>query len=185
LIPNGAKIEVNEGNYDRYVELVTKVTLDLPDIRDEFNAGMFSVMESGIWCRLRADEKLANIVGEESELTMELLESHIRFEHGYDGKSPHRKMLLDVMLGFNAREMRNFFKFVTGCEALPIGGLAGLQPRITVARRISEEGQSPDETLPTVATCTHYFKLPPYTSKEVMRVKILYAIAEGQEFHLS
>jgi E3 ubiquitin-protein ligase TRIP12 len=185
LIPNGARIEVDEQNYDRYVELVTKATVDMPVVRDMFNAGLFSVMESGIWRRLRAEEKLANIIGEASDLTMELLETHIRFEHGYDRRSPETRMLLDVLLGFNAHELRNFFKFVTGCEALPIGGLAGLQPRITVARRISETAQQPDETLPTVATCTHYFKLPPYSSKEVMRTKILYAIAEGQEFHLS
>jgi E3 ubiquitin-protein ligase TRIP12 len=185
LIPNGEKIQVTAENYDQYVELVTQVTLDLPEIRDKFNEGLFSVMESGIWRRLRAEEKLANVIGEQVELTMALLESHFRFAHGYDTRSAHKTMLLEIILDFTPRELKSFLKFVTGCEALPIGGLAGLQPRITVARRISEEEQVVDGTLPTVATCTHYFKLPPYSSKEVMRGKILYAITEGQEFHLS
>jgi len=37
-----------------------------------------------------------------------------------------------------------------------------------------------------VMTCANYLKLPPYSSKEKMREKLIYAITEGQgSFHLS
>ncbi|GER27717.1 E3 ubiquitin-protein ligase UPL3 [Striga asiatica] len=33
--------------------------------------------------------------------------------------------------------------------------------------------------LPSVITCANYLKLPPYSSKEIMYKKLLYAISEG------
>lgn len=43
-----------------------------------------------------------------------------------------------------------------------------------------------DASLPTVNTCFHYLKLPPYSSLETMRDRLRYAISEGQgSFQLS
>ncbi|AQK61305.1 ATP binding microtubule motor family protein [Zea mays] len=40
--------------------------------------------------------------------------------------------------------------------------------------------------LPSVMTCANYVKLPPYSTKEIMREKLLYAILEGRgSFHFS
>ncbi|KAJ6896920.1 E3 ubiquitin-protein ligase UPL3-like [Populus alba x Populus x berolinensis] len=46
--------------------------------------------------------------------------------------------------------------------------------------------ESADDDLPSVMTCANYLKLPPYSTKEVMYKKLLYAISEGQgSFDLS
>lgn len=43
-----------------------------------------------------------------------------------------------------------------------------------------------DGDLPSVMTCANYLKLPPYSSREVLRDRLLYAIKEGQgSFDLS
>ena len=43
-----------------------------------------------------------------------------------------------------------------------------------------------DGDLPSVMTCANYIKLPPYSSKAVMKERVLYAIREGQgSFDLS
>jgi len=39
--------------------------------------------------------------------------------------------------------------------------------------------------LPSVMTCFNYLKLPDYSTKEVLKEKLLLAINEGAEFHLS
>jgi hypothetical protein len=39
--------------------------------------------------------------------------------------------------------------------------------------------------LPSVMTCFNYLKLPDYSTKEVLKDKLLLAINEGAEFHLS
>jgi len=43
-----------------------------------------------------------------------------------------------------------------------------------------------DNDLPSVMTCANYFKLPPYSSKEILKDRLLFAIREGQgSFDLS
>ena len=43
-----------------------------------------------------------------------------------------------------------------------------------------------DGDLPSVMTCANYIKLPPYSSKAVLRDRLLFAISEGQgSFDLS
>ena len=61
-----------------------------------------------------------------------------------------------------------------------MGGLARLSPRLTVVQKRPESGISPDAYLPSVMTCANYLKLPDYSSKAVMRGRILTAINEGQ-----
>ncbi len=39
--------------------------------------------------------------------------------------------------------------------------------------------------LPSVMTCFNYLKLPDYSTKAVLKDKLLLAINEGAEFHLS
>jgi E3 ubiquitin-protein ligase TRIP12 len=93
-------------------------------------------------------------------------------------------MLFDLIVELTNAEKRLFLKFITGSERLPIGGLSALQPRLSVARRTGEGGQNAVDALPSVMTCMHYLKLPGYSSKEVMKTKILTAISECQESFL-
>ena len=92
---------------------------------------------------------------------------------------------------------------MTGCPRLPPGGLGGLSPRLTVVRKqpsgvqTSSPGKptnpatnpgttAADADLPSVMTCANYLKLPPYSSEDIMRARILFAIKEGQcSFDLS
>jgi len=85
-----------------------------------------------------------------------------------------------------SHEVATFLKFVTGSPRLPVGGLARLTPRLTIVRKSPEEGISPDAYLPSVMTCANYVKLPDYSTKEVMKQRLLTAIHEGQgAFYLS
>jgi E3 ubiquitin-protein ligase TRIP12 len=71
-------------------------------------------------------------------------------------------------------------QFITGSPRLPVGGLARLSPRLTVVQKKPEAGVSSDAYLPSVMTCANYLKLPDYSSKQVMRERLLTAINEGQ-----
>lgn len=59
-------------------------------------------------------------------------------------------------------------------------------PKLTIVRKEAmDRGHAADEYLPSVMTCFNFLKLPDYSSKEVLREKLLLAINEGAEFHLS
>ncbi|CAA0816798.1 E3 ubiquitin-protein ligase UPL3 [Striga hermonthica] len=127
----------------------------------------------------------------------ESLVDHIKFDHGYTSKSPAIVNLLEIMCEFTPEQQRAFCQFVTGAPRLPPGGLAVLNPKLTIVRKLSANttstanngtgpSESADDDLPSVMTCANYLKLPPYSSKEIMYKKLLYAISEGQgSFDLS
>lgn len=64
-----------------------------------------------------------------------------------------------------------------GSSASPMAGSLGHQGSTSTLS---------DGDLPSVMTCANYVKLPPYSSKAVMRERVLFAIREGQgSFDLS
>lgn len=79
-----------------------------------------------------------------------------------------------------------FIAFVTGSAKLPIGGFSKLTPNFSVSERYVFEGKSPNNDLPTARTCSNMLNLPPYTTKEILKDRLLLAITEGQgHFDLS
>ena len=65
-------------------------------------------------------------------------------------------------------------------------GFRALNPPLRIVRRTVEPPQNVDKFLPSVMTCVNYLKLPDYTTVEVMRERLHFAVHEGQHsFHLS
>ena len=69
------------------------------------------------------------------------------------------------------------FSFVT---CLSVGGLANLNPRLTIVRKID----AGDGSYPSVNTCLHYLKLPDYSTEKVMKERLIMATRE-KGFHLN
>ncbi|KAK8894789.1 hypothetical protein M9Y10_023227 [Tritrichomonas musculus] len=182
LVPGGKLKFVTMDNVDEYVKLVEDFVFGskLQPIRQSFCDGFNTVFQRGIWNLFEARELRTLIAGEEVNITMKDLTNYVEISHGYESNSPQIKMLFDILVEFDNHEKSLFVKFITGSERLPIGGLASLQPQLAVAKKIDESIQNQDDALPSVMTCTHYFKLPPYSTKEKMKEKILLAITEGQ-----
>jgi E3 ubiquitin-protein ligase TRIP12 len=176
-----------------------------------------------------APEEVEHLLCGSGEIwTVDMLSEVVKFDHGYTKDSAVVRYLLQVMSEMDEVEQRHFLRFVTGCPRLPAGGLAAMQPRLTVVRKMAHvndtsnaggtvgdgtEGVSsslPDSVgntvsssfgrsllegnkmnpadghLPSVMTCANYIKLPPYSSKEVLKERLLFAINEGQgSFDLS
>jgi E3 ubiquitin-protein ligase TRIP12 len=110
-------------------------------------------------------------------------------DHGYTRESRSIGDLVAILCELSAAEQREFVRFVTGANRLPRGGLAKLEPKLTVVRKLPEvpgAGAENDAVLPSASTCTNYLKLPAYSTRAVMKERLLYCIREGQgSFHLS
>jgi len=136
------------------------------------------------------------ICGRQEIWESESLVDNIKFDHGYTAKSPAIVNLLEILSEFTPEQQHAFCQFVTGAPRLPHGGLAALSPKLTIVRKHPSSAvntsnstgavESADDDLPSVMTCANYLKLPPYSTKEIMRKKLLYAILEGRgSFDLS
>nr|VZI19278.1 unnamed protein product [Spirometra erinaceieuropaei] len=106
-------------------------------------------------------------------------------DHGYTLQSRTIQFLFEIMSEFDEKQRRLFVQFTTGSPRLPVGGFRSLKPPLKIVMKKEAEDRA-DNHLPSVMTCQNYLKLPNYSTKEIMREKLIYAINEGQNaFHLS
>ncbi|XP_027357082.1 E3 ubiquitin-protein ligase UPL3-like isoform X2 [Abrus precatorius] len=190
---------VNINNLEEYISLVVDATVKTGIMRqmEAFRAGFNQVFDISS-LQIFTPQELDNLLCGRRELwEAETLADHIKFDHGYTAKSPAIINLLEIMGEFTPEQQRAFCQFVTGAPRLPPGGLAVLNPKLTIVRKLSSTAvntssngngtsESADDDLPSVMTCANYLKLPPYSTKEIMYKKLLYAINEGQgSFDLS
>ncbi|XP_068668606.1 E3 ubiquitin-protein ligase UPL4 isoform X2 [Aristolochia californica] len=176
---------VNINNLADYVSLVVDATVRSGIIRqlEAFKSGFNQVFSLTTLQMFTEDEIERLLCGEKDTWSGELLD-HVKFDHGYTASSPPIVSLLEIIEEFECDQRRAFLQFVTGAPRLPPGGLAALNPKLTIVRKHFHD--SVDGDLPSVMTCANYLKLPAYSSKERMRERLLYAITEGQgSFHLS
>jgi len=113
----------------------------------------------------------------------------IQCSHGYSVESETIQYLILWLLELKTEDQRLFLQFVTGSSRLGAGGLQSLHPKLTVVRKTVETSNgntNVDDMLPTVNTCFHYLKLPPYTTFENLKEKMTLAIKQGSgSFDLS
>ncbi|PIA57405.1 hypothetical protein AQUCO_00600259v1 [Aquilegia coerulea] len=190
---------VDINNLEEYVSLVVDATVKSGIMRqvEAFRAGFNQVFDISSLQIFSPNELDYLLCGRRELWEAETLVDHIKFDHGYTAKSPTIVNLLEIMGEFTPDLQRAFCQFVTGAPRLPPGGLAVLNPKLTIVRKHSSTttntasngtsvSESADDDLPSVMTCANYLKLPPYSTKEIMYKKLLYAISEGQgSFDLS
>ncbi|KAI4349199.1 hypothetical protein L6164_009821 [Bauhinia variegata] len=177
---------VNMRNLEDYISLIVDATVGSGISRqvEAFNSGFNQVFLIEHLHIFNEQEVERLLCGEHDSWAFNELADHIKFDHGYTASSPPIVNLLEIIREFDHEQRRAFLQFVTGAPRLPPGGLASLNPKLTIVRKHCSSRADID--LPSVMTCANYLKLPPYSSKEKMKEKLLYAITEGQgSFHLS
>lgn len=189
LIKNGRDIEVTGKNAEEFVRRVVYHVL-FEGVQQQVEAllrGLNEVLDVRGLLAFEGNELDLLICGPSFEKwTIDFLVQATRCDHGYSHESQAVVYFLQVLSEMDQSDQQRFVIFATGSPALPLGGLRNLHPRLTIVRRTPEGGRSPNETLPTVMTCTNYFKLPEYSSLEITRKQVMYAVREGQGcFHLS
>ncbi|RDX75296.1 E3 ubiquitin-protein ligase UPL3, partial [Mucuna pruriens] len=172
-------IDIN--NLEEYISLVVDATVKTGIMRqiEAFRAGFNQVFDISS-LQIFTPQELDNLLCGRRELwEAETLADHIKFDHGYTAKSPAIVNLLEIMGEFTPEQQRAFCQFVTGAPRLPPGGLAVLNPKLTIVRKLSSTAintssngngpsESADDDLPSVMTCANYLKLPPYSSKSLL-----------------
>ncbi|KAK4437635.1 E3 ubiquitin-protein ligase UPL3 [Sesamum alatum] len=178
-------VNVDASSLEDYVSLVVDATVGTGIMRqmEAFKSGFNQVFDISTLQIFSPNELDYLLCGRRELWKAESLADHIKFDHGYTSKSPAIVNLLEIMSEFTPEQQRAFCQFVTGAPRLPPGGLAALNPKLTIVRKHSSSisndthnGSGPSETadddLPSVMTCANYLKLPPYSSKEIMYKKL-------------
>mmetsp|Transcript_6882 Transcript_6882/g.12318 ORF Transcript_6882/g.12318 Transcript_6882/m.12318 type:complete len:1801 (-) Transcript_6882:1695-7097(-) len=189
LIPEGRDVSVTRLNVDQYVHAVARYVI-YTGIKNQVRAfanGFCKVLNLTCLLYFQPEELEVLLCGPEYEhWSPEFLAEVSSCDHGYTYDSHAVQSLFQVLSGLEKDEQRAFMRFITGTPRLPVGGLRALNPRLTIVKRVPDSGLGPDDSLPSVMTCTNYLKLPDYSSREILREKLCYAMNEGHgSFHLS
>ncbi|KAK9129435.1 hypothetical protein Sjap_009922 [Stephania japonica] len=176
LKPGEENVDIN--NLELYISLVVDATVKTGIMRqvEAFRAGFNQVFDISSLQIFSPDELDYLLCGRRELWEVDTLVDHIKFDHGYTAKSPAIINLLEIMGEFTPEQQRAFCQFVTGAPRLPPGGLAVLNPKLTIVRKHSSTtmtaaangtgpSESADDDLPSVMTCANYLKLPPYSTK--------------------
>ncbi|KIW59444.1 hypothetical protein, variant [Exophiala xenobiotica] len=188
LVENGANVNVDMENVQKYIDQVLDVSLGR-GVRSQVEAFQVGFSQVFSYTTLKAftPDELVMLFGRvEEDWSIETLMDSVKADHGFNMDSKSVKNLLQTMSELKPSQRRDFLQFVTGSPKLPIGGFKSLTPMFTVVCKPSEPPYTSDDYLPSVMTCVNYLKLPDYSSQAVLKEKLFVAIREGQgAFHLS
>ncbi|KAF8401270.1 hypothetical protein HHK36_012203 [Tetracentron sinense] len=208
LLPGGNDIRVTNENVITFIHLVANHRLNF-QIRQQsshFLRGFQQLVQKD-WIEMFNEHELQLLISGSLEgLDVDDLRTHTNYAGGYHDVSctfeiwltqktiefrnsfsqEHDvvEMLWEVLKKFSLENQKKFLKFVTGCSRGPLLGFKYLEPQFCIQRAAGDASEALDR-LPTSATCMNLLKLPPYTSKEQLEMKLIYAISADAGFDLS
>jgi E3 ubiquitin-protein ligase TRIP12 len=112
--------------------------------------------------------------------TQEEILSGLLFGVGLSEKSKVIKYLLELLMSFTEEQRRYFLIWITATPRLPVGGWASLSPKITImAKVLSVDSLGEDQDVPTANACFHQLKVPAYSTIEIMKERMVWAMGKG------
>ncbi|XP_071034360.1 E3 ubiquitin-protein ligase UBR5 isoform X5 [Parasteatoda tepidariorum] len=175
LIPGGSQIEVTAQNvYDyirRYAEY--RMIRSQEKALDSLRSGVYDVLPSSAFDGLTAEDfrLLLNGVG---EINVQTLISYTSFNdesaEGADRLLRFKRWFWSIVERMSNFEKQDLVYFWTGSAALPASE-EGFQPMPSITIRPAD-----DQHLPTANTCISRLYIPLYSSKAILRSKLLLAI---------
>ncbi|XP_047166249.1 E3 ubiquitin-protein ligase UPL6-like isoform X1 [Vigna umbellata] len=187
LLPGGRNLRVTNENVITFIHLVANHRLNF-QIRQQsshFLRGFEQLIQKD-WIDMFNEHELQLLIsGSVDSLDIDDLRLHTNYAGDYRSDHYVIEMFWEVLKGFSLEDRKKFLKFVTGCSRGPLLGFRNLEPLFCIQSASSNAAEESLDRLPTSATCMNLLKLPPYTSKEQLETKLLYAINADAGFDLS
>jgi hypothetical protein len=144
-----------------------------------FLSGLHQVIPQA-WLKLfDENELLLLICGTETQLNVDDMAAHVVYEGGYNAQSPTIQLFWQVIKSMTPQEQKQLLKFITSSSRPPLLGFKYLHPPICIRK------SNDTQRLPSSSTCINLLKLPAYTTKQVLKQKLMTAIQEAQTFELT
>jgi hypothetical protein len=117
---------------------------------------------------------LEQLITGSSKVDIGLLKQCTEYEN-VNPESTHIHNFWEVIEEMSDEEKTMFLRFVWARSRMP-STLESLPMNFKIQGPQGPARESPDDYLPSAQTCFFSLSLPPYSSKEVLRAKLLYAI---------
>jgi len=174
LKPNGKSIPVTFENRFEWCDLVEQARLHEFDRQvANIRRGLSHVVPRPVLFLFSWSE-LKLIIEGKAVMDIELLKKHTVYRGGYREDHPVIQNLWKLIESFTPRQQSMFLRFTWGRSRLPLFG-AQFTQEFKVSRK---DTPAPDKSLPESHTCFFELELPEYSSFEVLKQKLFYAITE-------
>jgi hypothetical protein len=178
LCPGGSTLQVTFENALEYADLLERQRLtEAADVYAAIRLGMSAVVPMHL-IYLFSWKQVETLVCGAADINVDVLKGNTIYD-GLNETSPQIVMFWEVLREMTAKERSLFLRFVWGRSRLPAGKDF---KQFKIANK-SVSG-NPDGYLPLSHTCFFTIDLPPYTTKPIMREKIVYAITHCQAIDL-
>lgn len=174
LVPGGEDIQLNLGNWRDYILLVERHRLKETSVMfRSFREGLSSVIPVDlfpVFTPVEMEEMFSGCVTVDIKLLKQCTE--------YDGLDPNSQLVSNfwsVLEEMTDEERTLFLRFVWARSRMP-SSTQDLLMNFKLQAVHGEAQTSPDLYLPHAQTCFFSLGLPPYSTKEILREKLLYAI---------
>lgn len=184
LEPNGANIPVTNANKIQYMHVLANYKLNVVSKAESaaFLAGFRDLIPAP-WIRMFAPAELQMLIGgSATKIDVADWKQHTAYGGGYHPSQPVIQWFWEIVdEEFAPEDRAALLKFITSCSRQPLLGFGQLAPQICIHQVRTDD----DDRLPSSATCMNLLKLPTYSTKDIMRRKLLYAIRANAGFDLS
>uniref|UniRef100_A0A7S2W8Q6 HECT-type E3 ubiquitin transferase n=1 Tax=Mucochytrium quahogii TaxID=96639 RepID=A0A7S2W8Q6_9STRA len=184
LIPSGGSIPVTKENFIMYISRLANFRLNeqTQSQARAFFSG-FSDMIPRKWIQMfKARELQLLIAGSDEGYDIADMKTHCTYSGGYHPSQPYIESFWEVVSDFDREHKALLLRFITSCSKPPLQGFGALNPKFCIhCVRITKD----EDRLPSASTCFNQLKLPMYSSKQVLKDKLLLAITSGAGFELS
>lgn len=120
-------------------------------------------------------QELEHLICGVADVDIEILQAHTKYVGGVSQTDQHIKFFWDVLSSeFTAEDRTQFLRFVWGRERMS-GTEEGCTFQIGPHLR-SKEDEDPDQWLPVAHTCFFSLDLPEYSSREITKSRLLFAM---------
>ncbi|XP_072112516.1 probable E3 ubiquitin-protein ligase HERC4 isoform X1 [Mobula birostris] len=175
LIADGANIPVQKHNRKQFVDAFvdykfnTVVEKQFRAFSDGFRTGFpLPIVD------LFLPEELMAIIHGNTNYDWNLLEQNTLYR-GYQSTDRVIRYFWETFESLLEEEKKQFIAFLSGSERLPAGGIG--RTRIIIFNPWTNE---PDLSYPRAYTCSKSLELPNYSTKELLKEKLLHAIEQSE-----
>ncbi|XP_022653995.1 probable E3 ubiquitin-protein ligase HERC4 isoform X2 [Varroa destructor] len=176
LKDGGSNISVNLKNRQEYVDLYVDWIFNKScfEMFALFANGFYRVLKSEILSLFNANELMTLVAGKEN-YDWKDLQLHTGYKDEYNPDHPVIRMFWKVFHDLKQSEKKDFLRFVTGSDRIPLLGMGEIK-MVVIPYRASTVH------LPVAHTCTNTLELPKYESETVLKEKLITAISHHVGF---
>lgn len=177
LIPNGRHEKLLYDDRFKYLDLLVRARLTESDKQiNAIKKGLYKVIPNSIIQLLTHKELERYISGSaDKDVNLSLLKQFTKYSMDLNETSDRAKWLWEILEGFTPSEKTKFIKFCWAQERLPRTKDEYERRQVIFTIKPCMDKNKKD-IFPKADTCFFALELPEYSSKEVMKNKILIAI---------